>query len=427
MLEPIQFLLLGVLLASATASAEPTFDPFDLVRLASDRVSAASLSFHVEKRFDVVRSDGAKVEYSGALDVMATRSKGLFMDYGDDLSAKRVWYDGRTMTILDSLKKLYATVAVKGTVSEALTRVARDYGAELPQAPLLKKNLLQELESSLRASYLGIHDARTESSARSGQGGDNAAARQGHRTDTRGGRQDSAADRQTDRSNQQGERTDNRSDRQEENTERQGNRQDGRTDRTETRQDGYSDRTQDRADYYDNYWGGYHHDHHHGWDDDNEWWALAAGLVIGAAIATPPPRYETVYVGTTTYYYANGYYYTPAPSGGYVVAAPPTGVTVQQPPSQVVNVTVNDQNYGYSNGAYVEIQKPEEEGAEPTFKTVEAPVGATVDYIPDGAASKTIDGVMYFVYNDVWHRPFYSGSEVVYIVAEKPEAADTQS
>ena len=44
-----------------------------------------------------------------------------------------------------------------------------------------------------------------------------------------------------------------------------------------------------------------------------------------------------------------------------------------------------------------------------------------VDYIPDGAASKTIDGVMYFVYNDVWYRTFYSGSEVVYIVAENPE------
>jgi Family of unknown function (DUF6515) len=112
-----------------------------------------------------------------------------------------------------------------------------------------------------------------------------------------------------------------------------------------------------------------------------------------------------------------------------VVAAPPVGVTVQQPPSQVVNVTVNNQEYGYSNGAYYQVQEPEEEGGQPAFKTVEAPVGAKVDYLPDGAASKTVDGVVYFVYNDVWYRTFYSGSEVVYIVAEKPEAkeADTKS
>jgi hypothetical protein len=163
MLKSIQVSLLGALLVSATASAEPILDPFKLVSLASDRLSgASSLSFHVEKRFDVVLSDGAKVEYSGALDVLATRAKGLFMDYGDDLSAKRVWYDGQSMTILDTLKNLYVTVPVDGTVAEALTRVARDYGVEMPLAPLLKKNLLEEMKSVVRASYLGIHDAEGE-------------------------------------------------------------------------------------------------------------------------------------------------------------------------------------------------------------------------------------------------------------------------
>jgi hypothetical protein len=163
MLKPIHFILSGVLLASATASAEPTLDPFDLVGLANARVAdASSLSVHVEKRFDVVLSDGAKVEYSGALDVLVERPLGLFMDYGDDLSAKRVWYDGQAMTILDSLQNLYVTVAVEGTVAEALTQVAREYGAEIPLAPLLIKNLFEELESVLRASYLGIHDAEGE-------------------------------------------------------------------------------------------------------------------------------------------------------------------------------------------------------------------------------------------------------------------------
>ena len=163
MLKPIQFLLSGVLLVSLSASASPTLDPFDLFRSASDRVSdASSFSFHVEKRFDVVLSDGAKVEYSGALDVMATRPRGLFMDYGDDLSAKRVWYGGRTMTILDELKNLYVTVPVEGTVAEALARVASEYGVKMPLAQLLKKDLIGEMKSAMRASNLGIHDAEGE-------------------------------------------------------------------------------------------------------------------------------------------------------------------------------------------------------------------------------------------------------------------------
>jgi len=248
------------------------------------------------------------------------------------------------------------------------------------------------------------------------------------RSDRSSSRQGDRSDRQTNRSDNRGDRSDNRSedrgDRQDQRTDRQDNRQDGRTDRTEQRQDGRSDRVDSRSDNFDNYWNGYYGNF---WGANAGWWALAAGLVIGATIATLPPVYETVYVGSTTYYYANGHYYTPAPSGGYVYTAPPTGVTVQQPPDQVVNVTVNDKDYGYADGAYYEVQKPKEEGGEPSFKTVEAPLGAKVDYLPDGASSKTVDGVVYFTYNDVYYRPFYSGSDVVYIVSEKPEATGKQS
>jgi hypothetical protein len=163
MLKTIQLLLSAAFLLSATASAEPPPDPNALLRLVNERITAAdSLSFHVEKRFDVVLSDGAKVEYSGALDVLVTRPRGLFMDYGDDLSARRVWYDGQTMTLLDSLKNLYVAVPVEGPVAEALDWVAREYDAEMPLAPLLRKDRLDEVESSMRASYLGIHDAEGE-------------------------------------------------------------------------------------------------------------------------------------------------------------------------------------------------------------------------------------------------------------------------
>ena len=41
--------------------------------------------------------------------------------------------------------------------------------------------------------------------------------------------------------------------------------------------------------------------------------------------------------------------------------------------------------------------------------------------MPDGAASKTIDGIVYFVYNETYYRPYYSGSEVIYRVVENPE------
>ncbi len=42
--------------------------------------------------------------------------------------------------------------------------------------------------------------------------------------------------------------------------------------------------------------------------------------------------------------------------------------------------------------------------------------------LPDGATSETVKGTAYFVYAGAYYRPFYSGSDVVYMVVEKPKA-----
>lgn len=157
-------LLLGaglLWLNGALAQAVP--DPVELYRQMAARVSEAdSLSVYAEKRFDVVLTDGAKVEYSGAFSMQAVRQAGLFIDYGDDLSAKRVWFDGGKLTLLDTLENMYVTVPVDGTVAEALARISADHGVQMPLAPLLKGDLVDELEALERSSYLGIHDAEGE-------------------------------------------------------------------------------------------------------------------------------------------------------------------------------------------------------------------------------------------------------------------------
>ena len=85
-------LFAGLLLPCTFVAAQSQPDPIDIYRQAAARVSAATtMSFHVEKRFDVVLLDGAKVEYSGALDAFANSTGGFFLDYGDDLSSRRAW------------------------------------------------------------------------------------------------------------------------------------------------------------------------------------------------------------------------------------------------------------------------------------------------------------------------------------------------
>ena len=108
------------------------------------------------------------------------------------------------------------------------------------------------------------------------------------------------------------------------------------------------------------------------------------GLYLGVLIATLPPRYETVvYVGTT-YYYANGTYYVLSGTQYKVVPAP-VGVVVVNPPAEINVVTVDDVEYGYSNGAYYEAEAPVDDDSDPTFKVVAPPIGATVTELPADA------------------------------------------
>ena len=151
-------LIAGVLLPCTLAAQTPP-DPIGIFRAAVAHLAAApTMNVHIEKRFDVVMLDGTKVEYSGALDVTVQRSAGLFLDYGDDLSARRVWYDGVTMTLLDDLNNVYASVPVSGPVSGALSQISQNYGVEMPLAPLLRKNLVDDLETLGRSGHAqGVH------------------------------------------------------------------------------------------------------------------------------------------------------------------------------------------------------------------------------------------------------------------------------
>jgi hypothetical protein len=139
-------------------------------------------------------------------------------------------------------------------------------------------------------------------------------------------------------------------------------------------------------------------------------------------VASLPPRREVIVVSGSTYYYADGVYYAQAPSGYEVVPAP-VGAVVEHPPQNVTNVYVDGREYGYDQGTYYEPQPPgDEEGAAPTYEVIAPPVGATVPSLPEGAEKRDVEGNTYFFYTETFYKPFYSGSDVVYMVAADPKA-----
>jgi len=193
-------------------------------------------------------------------------------------------------------------------------------------------------------------------------------------------------------------------------------RQEGRTDRAGMRNDSAQQISENRTDAWKktvNNWGG-----HYYWGGD-EGAAFVAGMALGMAVASLPARHQTVVVAGSPYYYVNGVYYVQSGTQ-YVVVPAPVGAVVEHPPAQVTNVYVNDENLGYSNGAYYKQEPPKKAGGDPTYEVVAPPIGATVKSLPKDAKEKKVKGTEYYEYAGTYYQPFFSGSEVVYMVVKDP-------
>ena len=279
-----------------------------------------------------------------------------------------------------------------------------------------------------RGSQGGSHGGRQGASRGDRQGGRSDRQSQdqrGQRQDQRGQPQDQRGQRQDQRSDRASDAQDQRSDRA---SDAQDNRNQARDDRQQhqeglqdNRQKAIDNRQDDRQDFYEeNRWGW-------GYGGPGTYGAggLFAGLIIGAAIASIPQDSQTVYVQDTKYYYSSGTYYQDAPSGdGYVVAQAPTGAEVQSLPDATSNVkSGSGETYQYVNGTYYDEKPADTPDAAPSYEVVDAPLGAMVPDLPKDAKQQKVGDDTYFEYADTWYKPFYSGSDVVYQVIDKPAGA----
>jgi len=148
---------------SSAATPSPTTE--ELLRQAiSELTSAESLSFHVEILLDRIDSTGQKLQFAAALDAAVRRPDNLRIDYIGDLKAKRAWYDGDTLTILDTDHGVYAEMPGSGDVASTLQAAGERYGLTLPLAGLLRSDLMERIEGGVvaRVRRVGLHDVGGE-------------------------------------------------------------------------------------------------------------------------------------------------------------------------------------------------------------------------------------------------------------------------
>lgn len=153
-------LLASPLAAHGQGAAAAPPSPEDLLRQMSETLKKAqTFRFHAEITFDDVLVSGQKLQYAGAADLTVRRPDGVYVDYRDDLSAKRFWYDGKTGTLLDVPMGVYSQAPLPGNIDAAVDQLQRQYQVALPLADLISSDLFQVIDSKALAwTYVGIHD-----------------------------------------------------------------------------------------------------------------------------------------------------------------------------------------------------------------------------------------------------------------------------
>jgi hypothetical protein len=116
--------------------------------------AAKAFRVHAEIAFDEVMHSGRKLQFAAAFDAAGRRPDGLAVEYKSDLGGKQLWYDGKTVTILDLLHDVYATTAAPPTASALLAELEAKQGISFPLADFLAEDPAARLLADVRSAFV---------------------------------------------------------------------------------------------------------------------------------------------------------------------------------------------------------------------------------------------------------------------------------
>ena len=174
-MKPVLTLAAVLLLGPAAFAQEPPAPPVapdsaparlvepradELVRKMSDLLTASkAFALEAEEVYDEVPEDLPRVQLTSRRHVALRRPDRAAGTAAGDAINRSVWYDGKTLTVLDDAQNVYmrmeAPPTLDGTMDTALDRT----GMVIPLADFLYSDVYDRLMGSVeRGVYLGIHD-----------------------------------------------------------------------------------------------------------------------------------------------------------------------------------------------------------------------------------------------------------------------------
>ena len=115
--------------------------------------SAREFSFHAEAAYDGVEG-GQKILFGGAGDIAVRRPDRLNAEFDGDERQTRVVFDGKTITVYNLARKVYAAVEAHSEIDAALDRLFEVYGSSVPLADLVYSNPYETLIKNVQSGFL---------------------------------------------------------------------------------------------------------------------------------------------------------------------------------------------------------------------------------------------------------------------------------
>jgi hypothetical protein len=152
---------LRVIAGEKVSERKPVVDPRaeQILRSMSEYLEAEKqFTVRADIDFDDVLPTGQKVQYSAVENITLRRPNRVYVEYEGDLGAKRLWYDGKRLTVLDGDENVYAAAAMPDKIDAALDRLLGKHGFSPPLSDLLYSEPYDVLHPRIQFGlYLGLH------------------------------------------------------------------------------------------------------------------------------------------------------------------------------------------------------------------------------------------------------------------------------
>jgi len=123
--------------------------------------SLKAFRFRTENTTDEIVLAGSKVQFGQTVDVYVRRPDRLRANAKGDLENQQFFYDGKSVTLFNKDKKVYATLKAPGEIEPALEYAQDAFGINAPLADLIYRDAYRVLTANVHAGhYIGLHRVR---------------------------------------------------------------------------------------------------------------------------------------------------------------------------------------------------------------------------------------------------------------------------